>query len=41
MTTLEALKDLYVALGGKAEDVAGMTTKADVISAMVDVVTNK
>lgn len=34
MTNVEALKNLYVALGGDAEDVAGDVTSADVINAI-------
>lgn len=34
MTNIEALKALYVALGGSASTVANMTVSADVIYAM-------
>lgn len=34
MTNVEALKNLYVANGGSAEDVADLTTSADVINAL-------
>lgn len=37
MKNVEALKKLYVALGGTASDVADMTTSAEVISAIADV----
>lgn len=34
MTNLEALKDVYVALGGDADDLAAEATNADVIEAI-------
>lgn len=34
MTNVDALKNLYVANGGSAEDVADLTTSADVINAL-------
>ncbi|MCR5652224.1 MAG: hypothetical protein K6F88_00320 [Ruminococcus sp.] len=37
MTDVKALKKLYVAQGGSAEDVASLNTIAEVISAMADV----
>lgn len=37
MTNVEALKNLYVALGGNEADVANLTINADVIEAMADV----
>lgn len=37
MTNLEALKALYVALGGNSSTVANMTTSAEVINAMCSV----
>lgn len=36
-TIPEALKDLYVAMGGDAEDVANLTVTPDVIEALADV----
>lgn len=38
MTNVEALKTLYTALGGSSETVAGMTTNAEIISAIAVVV---
>lgn len=38
MTNVEALKTLYTALGGSSETVAGMTTNAEIISAIAAVV---
>ncbi len=38
-TTVEALKALYVALGGSAEDVANITIIPDMINAMVPLAT--
>lgn len=37
MTTVEALKALYVKLGGKAEDVEGVTVIPDMILAIAEV----
>ena len=37
MTNVEALKNLYVSLGGSAADVANVTTIADMITALQDV----
>ena len=34
MTNTEALKNLYVALGGSADDVKDLNTSADVINAI-------
>lgn len=39
MTTVDALKALYVALGGSADTVANMVIIPDVISAIATVVT--
>lgn len=36
MGNLEALKKLYVAMGGAEEDVANLTINADVIAALSD-----
>lgn len=36
MTTVDALKRLYVALGGSAEDVADLVIIPDVINAIAD-----
>lgn len=38
MTNVEALKAVYKALGGDEEDVAAMTTSADVIAAIATVI---
>lgn len=38
MTNVEALKAVYTALGGDEEDVAAMTTIADVIAAIATVI---
>lgn len=38
MTNVEALKAVYTALGGDEEDVAAMTTSADVIAAIATVI---
>lgn len=38
MTNVEALKELYVALGGEAEDVVNVTTNAEMISEIAKVV---
>lgn len=38
MTNVEVLKTLYTALGGSSETVAGMTTNAEIISAIAAVV---
>ncbi len=38
MTNVEALKAVYTALGGDADDVAGITTTADMISAIATVI---
>lgn len=37
MSNVEALKNLYVALGGSAADVAPMTTNAEVINAIAQI----
>lgn len=37
MTTVEALKDLYVSVGGEASDVEGVTLNPDMISAIAAV----
>ena len=37
MGNLEALKALYVAMGGNEEDVANLTLNAEVIAALADV----
>lgn len=37
-TNVVALKNLYVALGGSADDVADISTIADMINALCDVV---
>lgn len=37
MSNVEALKNLYVALGGTAADVATMTTNAEVINAIAQI----
>jgi hypothetical protein len=37
MTNVEALKELYVALGGEADDVANVTTIAEMISEIAKV----
>ena len=41
MANLEALKNLYVALGGNAEDVAEYTLLADVINAIAVLVAER
>lgn len=38
MTNLEALKNVYEALGGDADDLAAGATNADVIAAIADVI---
>jgi len=40
MTNLEALKELYVSMGGKPEDVADLTLLADVIAKLKGVAKN-
>ena len=40
MTNVEALKSLYVALGGSSSTVAGMSLTADVIAATATLITN-
>lgn len=40
MTNVEALKSLYVALGGNSATVAGMSLTADVIAATATLITN-
>lgn len=40
MTNVEALKALYVALGGSSSTVAGMSLTADVIAATATLITN-
>lgn len=40
MTNVEALKALYVALGGNSATVAGMSLTADVIAATATLITN-
>lgn len=40
MTNVEALKELYVALGGEAEAVVNVTTIAEMISEIAKVVVN-
>lgn len=37
MGNIEALKALYVAMGGAAEDVANLTLNSEVIAALADV----
>lgn len=37
MGNVEALKALYIALGGAAEDVANLTLNSEVIAALADV----
>ena len=37
MTNVEALKALYVAMGGAEEDVANLTLNSEVIAALADV----
>lgn len=39
MTNVEALKTLYVAMGGQASDVADLNTSADIIAKMASVAT--
>lgn len=41
MTTVDALKGLYVALGGSAEDVADLVLIPDVINAIAELEANK
>lgn len=40
MTTVDALKALYVALGGTASDVADLTVIPDVINAIAGLITD-
>lgn len=40
MTNVEALKELYVALGGEAETVVNVTTNAEMINAITALVTS-
>lgn len=40
MTNVEALRALYVALGGNSATVAGMSLTADVIAATATLITN-
>lgn len=40
MSNVQALKSLYVALGGTAADVADLDQNADVIAAIADLITN-
>ena len=37
---IKALQNLYVALGGDADDVAGVTTNADMINAIAGIAAN-
>lgn len=40
MSNVQALKSLYVALGGTAADVADLDQNADVIAAIANLITN-
>lgn len=41
MTNVEALKEVYVAYGGNAEDVVDITTNAGMIAALAEIVTDE